>query len=154
MLKKGTPASPAMALASRVLPVPGGPTRRTPLGILAPTAVKRSGFFRKETTSCSSSLASSMPATSSNITPVLASIMKRARDLPKFIACPGPPGTLLERRNKKNKPPINKIGKIRFPNRPQMAPSLRGGWTSKLIWFSRSLEINSGALPGRSTRRR
>ena len=36
MEKKGTPASPATARASRVLPVPGGPTSRTPLGILAP----------------------------------------------------------------------------------------------------------------------
>ena len=34
--KKGTPASPATALASNVLPVPGGPTSNTPLGILAP----------------------------------------------------------------------------------------------------------------------
>jgi len=30
--KKGSPASPAMALASSVLPVPGGPWRRTPFG--------------------------------------------------------------------------------------------------------------------------
>mmetsp|Transcript_26911 Transcript_26911/g.75110 ORF Transcript_26911/g.75110 Transcript_26911/m.75110 type:complete len:361 (+) Transcript_26911:479-1561(+) len=36
MLKNGTPASPATALASRVLPVPGGPTSSAPLGILAP----------------------------------------------------------------------------------------------------------------------
>ena len=36
MEKKGTPASPATARASSVLPVPGGPTRRTPLGIWAP----------------------------------------------------------------------------------------------------------------------
>ncbi|KAA6419045.1 MAG: hypothetical protein FRX49_11008 [Trebouxia sp. A1-2] len=50
MLKKGTPASPAMALASRVLPVPGGPTSRTPLGIRAPTAVNRSGLFKNSTT--------------------------------------------------------------------------------------------------------
>jgi len=34
--RKGTPASPATALASKVLPVPGGPTSKTPLGILAP----------------------------------------------------------------------------------------------------------------------
>ena len=34
--KKGTFASPATALASRVLPVPGGPTRSAPLGSLAP----------------------------------------------------------------------------------------------------------------------
>ena len=39
MEKNGTPASPAIALASNVLPVPGGPTRRTPLGILAPKSL-------------------------------------------------------------------------------------------------------------------
>ncbi len=36
--KKGTFASPATARAIRVLPVPGGPTRRTPLGMRAPSA--------------------------------------------------------------------------------------------------------------------
>ncbi len=34
--KKGTLASPAMALANKVLPVPGCPAIRTPLGILPP----------------------------------------------------------------------------------------------------------------------
>mmetsp|Transcript_62445 Transcript_62445/g.163903 ORF Transcript_62445/g.163903 Transcript_62445/m.163903 type:complete len:227 (+) Transcript_62445:934-1614(+) len=37
-LKKGTPASPATALASSVLPVPGGPTRSAPFGIFAPSS--------------------------------------------------------------------------------------------------------------------
>ena len=37
--KKGTPASPATALANKVFPVPGGPTRSTPLGILPPKLV-------------------------------------------------------------------------------------------------------------------
>ena len=37
ILKKGTLASPAVALARRVLPVPGGPTIKTPLGIFPPT---------------------------------------------------------------------------------------------------------------------
>mmetsp|Transcript_89427 Transcript_89427/g.253001 ORF Transcript_89427/g.253001 Transcript_89427/m.253001 type:complete len:228 (+) Transcript_89427:1066-1749(+) len=37
-LKKGTPASPATAFARSVLPVPGGPARRAPLGILAPSS--------------------------------------------------------------------------------------------------------------------
>ena len=36
--KKGTLASPATALASSVLPVPGGPTSRAPLGMCAPMA--------------------------------------------------------------------------------------------------------------------
>ena len=34
--KNGTPASPAMALASKVLPVPGEPTSRMPRGIWPP----------------------------------------------------------------------------------------------------------------------
>mmetsp|Transcript_6263 Transcript_6263/g.16218 ORF Transcript_6263/g.16218 Transcript_6263/m.16218 type:complete len:261 (+) Transcript_6263:740-1522(+) len=49
--KYGTPASPATALAMSVLPVPGGPTRRHPLGIFAPSCVYLSGFLRKSTTS-------------------------------------------------------------------------------------------------------
>ncbi len=35
--KKGTSASPATARASSVLPVPGGPYSRTPLGIAPPS---------------------------------------------------------------------------------------------------------------------
>ena len=46
MEKKGTPASPATALASMVLPVPGGPTSKTPLGIDAPTSVYFLGLWR------------------------------------------------------------------------------------------------------------
>ena len=37
MEKKGTPASPEIALAISVLPVPGGPTSSTPLGMRAPS---------------------------------------------------------------------------------------------------------------------
>ena len=62
--KKGTPASPATARASSVLPVPGGPVRRTPLGSLAPRRVNFAGFFRYSTRSSSSPLASSHPFTS------------------------------------------------------------------------------------------
>ena len=35
-MKKGTLASPETALASNVLPVPGEPSKRAPLGIFAP----------------------------------------------------------------------------------------------------------------------
>ena len=35
--KNGTPASPATALATSVLPVPGGPTSRMPFGMRAPS---------------------------------------------------------------------------------------------------------------------
>lgn len=52
--RKGTPASPATARASIVLPVPGGPVRRTPLGSLPPRLENFSGFLRNSTTSSSS----------------------------------------------------------------------------------------------------
>ena len=38
-----------LTFASRVFPVPGGPISRQPLGMRAPTAVKRSGRFRNST---------------------------------------------------------------------------------------------------------
>ncbi len=69
--KKGTPASPATARASSVLPVPGGPTSSTPLGSLAPKRVKRLGSLRNSMISLSSSSTSSTPPTSSNVTPVI-----------------------------------------------------------------------------------
>lgn len=37
IVKNGTLDSPATALASNVLPVPGGPTKSAPLGTLAPS---------------------------------------------------------------------------------------------------------------------
>ena len=59
MEKKGTPASPATALASSVFPVPGGPTSKTPLGSWAPISSYFFGFFKKSTTSFKFSFASS-----------------------------------------------------------------------------------------------
>jgi len=55
IMKKGTSASPATAFERRVFPVPGGPTRSTPLGIRAPISVYLSGFFKKSTISVNSS---------------------------------------------------------------------------------------------------
>ncbi|PQQ04972.1 uncharacterized protein Pyn_34542 [Prunus yedoensis var. nudiflora] len=69
--KNGTPASPDTARTRRVLPVPGGPTKRQPFGILPSRAVYLSGFFKKSTTSCNSSFAWSAPATSEKLTPSL-----------------------------------------------------------------------------------
>ena len=93
MLKKGTSASPATALASRVLPVPGAPSRSTPLGILAPTLVYFSGSLRKSIISSRSSFSSLRPATSLSL--VLVSESSLALLLPKFIilalAPPAPP---------------------------------------------------------------
>ena len=68
--KNGTFASPAHALASKVLPVPGGPTKRTPFGSLAPILTYLSGLCKKSTTSLMDSMASSTPCTSWKVTPV------------------------------------------------------------------------------------
>ena len=54
----------ATAFASSVLPVPGGPWSRMPLGTFAPSALKRFGSRMNSTTSRSSAFASSTPATS------------------------------------------------------------------------------------------
>ena len=91
MLKKGTPASPATAFASNVLPVPGGPTKSTPLGILAPKLINLPGAFKNSTTSSSSAFSSSAPATSSNLYFLLSSLSILAFDLPNCIALPPPP---------------------------------------------------------------
>ena len=66
--KKGTFASPAIALANRVFPVPGGPIKRAPLGIFPPRRLNFFGSFRNSTISSTSSFASSTPATSLNVT--------------------------------------------------------------------------------------
>ncbi len=84
MLKNGTPASPATALARRVLPVPGGPSSKTPLGMRAPTLVYFPGSLRKSTISSNSSFSSFRPATFAKVT-VLSFIFSVALDLPKFI---------------------------------------------------------------------
>ena len=68
IVKNGTFASPAIARASSVLPVPGEPTISTPFGILPPRRWNFAGSFRKSTISTTSSFASSTPATSANVT--------------------------------------------------------------------------------------
>ncbi|WVZ03877.1 hypothetical protein V8G54_024683, partial [Vigna mungo] len=62
--RNGTPDSPAVAFARSVFPVPGGPTKRAPFGIFAPSSSYFFGFLRKWTNSIISSFASSQPATS------------------------------------------------------------------------------------------
>ena len=91
IVKKGTPASPAIALANRVLPVPGGPTSKQPLGILPPNLLNFLGSFKNSTTSSTSSLASSTPATSLKVTFPFTSFIIFAFDLPKPMAPPFPP---------------------------------------------------------------
>ena len=91
--KKGTCASPATALASNVLPVPGEPINKAPLGILPPRLVYFFGFLRKSTISITSCFASSSPATSLKVTDTWASLSKSvAFDFPILnIWPPGPP---------------------------------------------------------------
>lgn len=51
-----------------VLPVPGGPAKRAPLGTLAPIALYFCGFFKKSTSSLTYILAFPSPAISLNKT--------------------------------------------------------------------------------------
>ncbi len=102
--KNGTPASPATAFASRVLPVPGGPSSRTPLGILAPISVYFLGFLRKSTISASSSFSSSAPATSLKVFFLFAVFLTLA--LPKLLIFPPPPACLIIKKKKKIIRPI------------------------------------------------
>ena len=82
-MKNGTSASPAMALASSVLPVPGEPTISTPRGILPPSFWNLPGSRRNSTSSPTSSLASSQPATSAKVTLTWSRPAAWRRDLPK-----------------------------------------------------------------------
>ena len=93
--KNGTPASPATARANKVFPVPGGPTRSTPLGILAPNDKNLSGFFRNSTTSSNSCFASVTPATSEKVTVALAPTNLFALLLPNPNALLAPPWACL-----------------------------------------------------------
>jgi hypothetical protein len=107
-----------MALASRVFPVPGGPTNKAPFGILAPRSVYFLGVFRKSTISWSSSLASSSPATSLKVMLVLLPPSKTwARLLPMLkIWPPGPPA-----------PPMRRITNIQTR---AMAPKKSTHWSN------------------------
>jgi hypothetical protein len=92
--KNATPASPATARASNVLPVPGGPTSSAPRGTLPPKRRNFSGCFRKFTTSSRSCLAALRPATSLKVSETLVSLSKR-RLLPLSTPASGPPLTII-----------------------------------------------------------
>ncbi len=101
--KNGTSASPAIALASSVLPQPGSPMSSTPRGIRPPSLVNFLGFLRNSMISVTSSLASSMPATSLKVTPVISLVSMRCRLLPKLPSMPpGPPPAFRSPRETKN----------------------------------------------------
>ena len=108
MVKNGTPASPAMAFAMIVFPVPGDPINSTPLGMRPPRRVNFFGSLRNSTTSSSSIFASSIPATSAKVTLTWFSFKSLARLRPKDIALPPP--TWSCRMKKKNKKSRRSIG--------------------------------------------
>jgi hypothetical protein len=125
--KKGTPASPATARERSVLPVPGGPSRRTPRGMRAPSAANFSGYLRNSTTSWSSSFASSTPATSMKVTVGRLPANVRARLLPKFIACAFVPCAW---RMKKIRMAPNRSSGRKLMKMPSQLPKLLGFTTS------------------------
>mmetsp|Transcript_8359 Transcript_8359/g.17029 ORF Transcript_8359/g.17029 Transcript_8359/m.17029 type:complete len:218 (-) Transcript_8359:1447-2100(-) len=147
MEKNGTPASPATARAMRVFPVPGGPSRMTPRGIRAPSLVNRSLSFRNWTTSWSSSLAPSTPATSSKVTPVSGTIATRAPDRPRSIGLNGPPGPPPPaRRVMRNSPPKSMAGKISDWSNPERPLSSTVGRTVTSTLCSVSVWRSSGSF--------
>ena len=134
--KNGTPASPAIALAKRVLPVPGGPTNKAPLGIFPPKRVYLEGSRRKLTISCNSSLAPSNPATFSKVTWIRSfSSNTRALLLPMLkIWLPPPPAPPAMRRNIQTKNTIMMIKGSHESRSPQsvLGFSIRSGMLSPL----------------------
>src|SRR5699024_8836709 len=112
IVKKGVPASPATARANNVLPVPGGPTNSTPLGIRAPTFLNLRGSFKNSTTSTSSCFSSSAPATSVKRVFSFSSLYNFALLLPNCITLPPPPPPCALVNKKKKITTINKNGNI------------------------------------------
>mmetsp|Transcript_15788 Transcript_15788/g.42875 ORF Transcript_15788/g.42875 Transcript_15788/m.42875 type:complete len:202 (+) Transcript_15788:2099-2704(+) len=88
-------ASPASALASSVLPVPGSPSKSMPLGGRAPSLPNVFGSFRNSTTSMISLRMGPMPATSPNSTPVRPSLRAVLLDLANSCAAPGSSSRVL-----------------------------------------------------------
>mmetsp|Transcript_10765 Transcript_10765/g.33990 ORF Transcript_10765/g.33990 Transcript_10765/m.33990 type:complete len:371 (+) Transcript_10765:440-1552(+) len=131
----------ATAFASIVLPVPGGPSMMTPRGILAPTLANLAGFFRNSTTSKSSCLDESQPATSSKVTPVSGSSCSFDLACPMLNGVPPgpmpPPGPC--ERERRNKPPRRTAGKAREPRMSNATLGCgRGSTLKRTLCFSRS----------------
>mmetsp|Transcript_6309 Transcript_6309/g.12495 ORF Transcript_6309/g.12495 Transcript_6309/m.12495 type:complete len:263 (+) Transcript_6309:2202-2990(+) len=138
--KNATPASPATALAINVLPVPGGPSMITPLGTFAPILVNCSGVLRKVTISCSSSLASSCPATCVKFTPVWGTRSSLPVNLPISWKGLSPIWPTCRLRRKK-KPPMTTHGAM-FNSKLVMTFTLIGGGASteySTLWVRRDL---------------
>ncbi len=144
--KNGTLASPAIALASSVLPVPGGPTMSTPRGILPPSFWNLPGSRRNSTSSETSSLASSQPATSPKVTLVWSSLSSLARERPKDIAPLLPPCCICRIMNSQN--PMIRITGRKFSTSDQNEMPVSGGaCLISTLWRTRSF-INSSSRSG------
>ncbi len=102
--KNGRAASPATALASSVLPVPGGPISSAPLGSRPPSRVNFCGSLRNSMISCSSTFASSAPATSAKVILGVSPVSSLAFDFPNAKAREPP---LCIWRNRKTQMPIS-----------------------------------------------
>ena len=137
-LKKGTFASPATARASSVLPVPGGPTSSTPLGILPPRFVYFFGVFRNSTIPRSSCAASSTPATSWKLTFTSSSekilALLRANDMTPPSAPP------MRRKKNVHRPISRRIG----TTQPRISGSQR--LTSSPLYFTPDCSRSSTSL--------
>src|SRR5689334_6469821 len=147
--KNGTPASPATARASSVLPVPGGPYSSTPFGIRAPSAWNFFGFSRNSLISCSSSTASSTPATSLNVILGESTDIRLARLLPKLITFEPPPCIWFIRKiqkTKKSRKGRIVISALHHGEPPAFAPSI---WT--LLSFAAASSVFRSCTEGTPT---
>ena len=143
--KNGTPASPATARASSVLPVPGGPYRSTPLGMRAPSAWNFLGFSRNSLISCNSSTASSTPATSRKVILGASTDMRLARDLPKDMTFEPPPCIWLMMNSQNSRKITNGrmyVSAVSQPEPPFALTSI--GMSSARSWLIRFCSVLSG----------
>ncbi len=143
ILKNGTPASPATALASKVFPVPGGPTSKTPFGIRAPSWIYFLGFFKKSTISFSSSFSSSAPATSLKVIRFFSSLYSLALLLPNDMTLFPPPWACCMNTNQKTPKRTKSITKGKIPTHQGASA---GGWGSHSKLNSADVTC-SGGLP-------
>ena len=141
MLKNGTPASPEIALARSVLPVPGGPTISTPFGMRPPSFWNLCGSLRNSMISTTSSLASSIPATSEKVIFLRSSVSMRARLRPKDSALLPPTCIWRIKKNQRAR---------KRTNGPHVTRSVTyhglssGGLALIATWLSRSSFTSSG----------
>jgi hypothetical protein len=123
----------------------------TPRGVLAPSAENLEGFFRNSTTSVSSSLDASQPATSSKTTPVSGSswILDRLFPISNGFIEPPPPGPPapppppMPRRVRRVRPPKRSTGTISDETIDSSAFGCVGDRTEKRTLCLRSSSIRS-----------